>query len=283
MTDSENIPENKVISENTRLFKYYDIGTVAEEMARLRKDGRVPANTSWLMKKRLESLDSGNEEAIRTMWGNYYYEVGDAITTFRDEIKISLDCVLLRGMNGVEGLDGRVYVIVDVADIPQEMLPHFSVTQNNHVSIRLINGEMSLSVSQYEAMPGLVFKRKDLIINRGRNFNEALRSKDLRYLIDRKSDGVPADEHDSLSYRIITSTFEQEKLRVNSNANMELSLRRKYDLQNIGPNEARLEILCIYKIGTYRSQFNPHGVMDMEASRLVGILEKYAHLENKPA
>ena len=116
--------------------------------------------------------------------------------------------------------------MLDARSIPANMIRYFEVKDGFYVLVPLgggvlrfgldcnpyiCPGAMELTPAQYKTMDGLILKKAELVHNRGMTFEEAVKSRVLRYLIDREIVGIPMDDTGSLSYILLTETFNREK------------------------------------------------------------------------
>jgi len=103
-------------------------GRYVDAMPALMAEKRIPMPVSALMKRRLQVLDSKNEDLINNWWGNYY-DSPDGLANFKQE-----------------------YKLVKNAE------PLLNIAKNS----KLKNGGLILTEEQYDALKGETFSRKEL-------------------------------------------------------------------------------------------------------------------------
>jgi hypothetical protein len=103
-------------------------GRYVDAMPALMAEKRIPMPVSALMKRRLQVLESKNEDLIENWWG-HYYDSPDGIANFKQE-----------------------YKIVKNAE------PLLNITQES----KLKNGALVLTETQYDNLKGETFSRKEL-------------------------------------------------------------------------------------------------------------------------
>jgi hypothetical protein len=103
-------------------------GRYVDAMPALMAEKRVPMPISALMKRRLQVLESNNEDLINNWWGNYY-DSPDGVANFKQE-----------------------YKVVKNAE------PLLTITKKS----KLQNGALILTEKQYDALKGETFSREEL-------------------------------------------------------------------------------------------------------------------------
>ena len=103
-------------------------GRYVDAMPALTAEGRIPMSISELMKRRLQVLQSENEELVSAWWVNYF-DSPDGVAYKGDEVKVVLNAQML----------------LDITP-----------------GAELNDGALVLTEKQYDGLPGKTFSRKQL-------------------------------------------------------------------------------------------------------------------------
>lgn len=83
-----------------------------DAMPAVRAEGRGPMPVSALMKRRLQVLESKNEDLIENWWGNYY-DSPDGIANFKQEYKVVKNAELLLSINKKSKLQNGALILTE--------------------------------------------------------------------------------------------------------------------------------------------------------------------------